>query len=393
MAVTIHNTPQAYTPSDNPVNWTFSSDMTDEDNFVFLVEIYVNDALVTNELVFPDNGINGRFDAKSYASNGCDSPRINNVIFQDALNYTKIKIKVIERYGDPVEDEASATSDNVYVWKARLDDDDFVVYDSDDYVLPGADKKWLSNFPDGHFRMVKDFGEQQRVMAITNETTGLSFGIRLYDSDANFIVGALGIDVDEYWPITIFNFSPEQIVSFTAITQLQFEAAAYYTIEFSDSLPDLRINIDRGHVYEYNKRIHFLSEIGSIESFTFALISRPQGKIKSFGYRKGFGEWDNEDFNYSREQGRDIDYAKVSERKLVIESDWLMQEIQHWLHRNLFESPLVLEEAIATSGSYSTTLIRRKIMQTAWADKYNKNDTLFKEQITLGLPHKTSMIL
>ena len=104
MAVTINNTPQAFTPSDNPVWFTFSSDQTAETNFSFLVEVYINDTLVANELIFPDSGINARFNAQSYASNACNSPQVVDQIFTDALNYAQVKIKVIERYGDPIAD-------------------------------------------------------------------------------------------------------------------------------------------------------------------------------------------------------------------------------------------------------------------------------------------------
>ena len=393
MAVTINSTPQAYTPSDNPVWFTFSSDQTAETNFSFLVEVYVNDSLVANELVFPDNGINARFNAQSYASNACNAPQVVDVIFTDALNYAQVKIKVIERYGDPVADGADATSANVYVFKAALSNDNFVDYLSSDYAFPGASVNYLSDFPTSQNRLVKDYGEQQRLMAITNEETGYSFTISLYEADGTLIVTPTAIDVDEYWPITIFNFSPEQIVSFTTITQTNFDNAGYYEIVFSSSLPDLRIDIDRNCVYPHYKRVHWLSEIGSIESFTFALISRQAGKIKSFGYERSWGEWDGSDFNLTKQQGTTIDYAKYSERSIVIESDWVNEYIQHWLSRSLYESPLVFEEIIDSSGTFSTILIRRKIMNTAWMDKYNLNDMLFKEKITLGQPSKTSMIL
>lgn len=393
MAVTINNTPQAFTPSDNPVWFTFSSDQTAETNFSFLVEVYINDTLVANELIFPDSGINGRFNAQSYASNACNSPQVVDGILIDALNYAQVKIKVIERYGDPIADGADATSANIYVFKARLSDDDFVDYLYTDYALPGASVDYLSDFPSNQTRLVKDYGEQQRLMVMTNEQTGYSFTVSLYDSDGVLIVASASIDVDEYWPITIFNVSPEQIVSFTAITQTNFDNSAYYVISFSSSLADLRIDIDRNCVYPHYKRIHWLSEIGSIESFTFALISRPSGNIKSFGYKQSWGEWDGSDFNLTKQQGKDIDFAKYSERSIVIESDWVNEYIQHWLNRSLYESPLVYEEIIDDSGSFSTILIRRKIMSTAWMDKYNLNDMLFKEKITLGQPSKTSMIL
>ena len=125
MSVTIHNTPQLFTPSDNPVTWTFSSDQTAQPNFSFLVEVYVNNALQAIEKVFPENGIYAHFDASAYASNACNTPIIAADLMGDASNNALIKIKVIEFYGDPPAEEAELESANVTVWKARLDDDDF----------------------------------------------------------------------------------------------------------------------------------------------------------------------------------------------------------------------------------------------------------------------------
>lgn len=391
MAVTIHNTPQLFTPSDNPVNWTFSSDMTGEDNFVFIIEVFVNGTLVANELVSPDNGIYARFNAQSFASNASNSPVIGYGTSYDSNNYSSIRIRIVERYGVIPIDQATATTTDVIVFKARLEDELFIAWDHTEYLGSTA-TRWLSNFPDNEIRNVKDFGEQQRLMAITNNDSSLTMSIELFNSFGTSIVSETGISTITS-TITGFNVSPEQIVASTPITLSQFQNASYYVISMSSDLPDIRINIDRGIVYDNFRRIHFLSEIGSIESFTFALISREGGNIKSFGYRKQFGEWSGSDFIYSNEQGRDIDYAKVSMREIVIESDWINQNIQHWIFRNMYESPLVLEEKPLASSPLSTGLFRRSIKNTSWADKYDKNDMLFKEKITLGLPHKTSMIL
>ncbi len=90
MAISIHQTPDTYTPSDNPVVWTFSSDKTAEDNFVYLVEVYINNVQVATELVFPDSGIYGRFDASAYCSNAVGTPTISSDLVTDANNYAKL---------------------------------------------------------------------------------------------------------------------------------------------------------------------------------------------------------------------------------------------------------------------------------------------------------------
>jgi len=52
MAVTFHDIPQKYAPSDNPVTYRFSSNQTAGANFSFLVETYINGAVVATDKVF-----------------------------------------------------------------------------------------------------------------------------------------------------------------------------------------------------------------------------------------------------------------------------------------------------------------------------------------------------
>ena len=120
MAITIHDTPQTYTPSDNPVVWTFSSNQTAQNNFAYLVDVYINDTLVAeSELIFPEDGIYARFDATNFASNNCDQPSlITGALVGNADNYCQVKIRVWEYYGTTPTKQASQTTSNIYAWKA-----------------------------------------------------------------------------------------------------------------------------------------------------------------------------------------------------------------------------------------------------------------------------------
>ena len=145
MAVTFHQTPDTYTPSDNPVLWTFSSNQTAQPNFAYLVKVYINDTLVANELRFPQNGIYSRFDARDYTSDNCASPAISEDIIVDANNYCTVRITVTERYGDPVADGASTAETNITAFKARFNDWDFIDWTASDYIY-GTDSmlhRWV----------------------------------------------------------------------------------------------------------------------------------------------------------------------------------------------------------------------------------------------------------
>lgn len=384
MAVTIHQTPESYTPSDNPIIWTFSSNQTAQPNFVYAIKVFINNTQVATDLVFPTNGIYGYYDASTIAAQYCQIPTISSDLVVDANNYCLVKITVVERYGDPVADGANAAASNVTAWKARMLDDDFADWDSSDYVF-GTNAKWLTNYPyTVESPKVRATDEQIRVMFINN-LNNVTLAFKLYDADDNLIAsGAYGFSSSAF-RILIVNATPSVIVAEAiGIQQTDFDAAAYYTIEDAADLVAYRIDIDTSMVYPYYKRLHYLSQWGTIESWSFGLISRKSGSVESHSMRKGFGEWSGNQIVFSKERGRDVDYAKTIERKMVCVSDWLTEAQQNYLALNLYGSPVVYEEN-------GTLMIRRRVTNKTIEEKIGENDLLFLEEVTIDLPGYNSM--
>lgn len=384
--ITIHDTPDSFMPSDNPVVWTFSSDQTAQANFVYAVLVFINDTQVATELVFPENGIYGKFDASGYASNNCNTPTIGSDLLADADNYCKVRITITERYGNPRSDGASTAGTNIVCWKAKMLDDDWIDWVPSDYVYntPG---QWLTNYPETP--KVRDTGEGIRLMMINNETSITNFKVELFDVDGVSIVSDTLNFTATSFMLLICNVSPEVIVaSALGITQANFTAATYYEISANSGagMPTYRIDLDREMVYSTYKRLHFLTQWGTIEAYSFALITRESGSIQSFGYRKTFGEWSGANFVWSKEQGRDIDYAKSIDRKAVCTSDWLSQAFQNWMVFNLYGSPLVYEEG-------TDLMIRRRVTNRTLDKKIQENDMLFLEEVSMDLPTHNSMVI
>ena len=71
---------------------------------------------------------------------------------------------------------------------------------------------------------------------------------------------------------------------------------------------------------------------------------------------------------------------------MMIESDWLTEDVQHWLVKNLFTSLYV-----ATEGDGE--LIEAKIMAEGYDWMYQDNDMLFNEKIKLIEAEYNTMIL
>lgn len=384
MAVTIHQTPESYTPSDNPIIWTFSSDQTAQPNFVYAVKVFINDVQVATDLVFPTNGINAYYDASWVASVNCQHPTISTDLVVDAANYCTVRITIVERYGTTVADGANAAASNITAWKARMLDDEFIDWDPTDYIF-GTNAKWLTNYPIATISpKVRATNEQIRIMFINN-SNNVSLIFRLYDSDGNLMVsGTYGFTATSY-KILHVNATPSVIVNEAiGIQQTDFDAAAYYTVEDLLDVVAFRIDIDTSIVYPTYKRLHFLTQWGDIASWSFGLISRRMGSVESHSMRQGFGQWNGNQFEFTKERGRDIDYAKTISRSMKCVSDWLSETQQNWMVLNLYGSPLVYEE----SGAL---MIRRRVTNKTIEEKIQENDLLFLEEVTIDLPGYNSM--
>lgn len=394
MAITIHQSPQKFTPSDNPVNFVFSSTQTGQPNFAFFVELIVNGATVAEELVFPENANYGRYDASAYASNACSAPTLPTGFYGDAENTCSLYIKVWDYYGaTPAKQGSSVNSSVIYPFKAGLQNEDFIDYDHNDYLCDGvASENWLSSFPGGQggaslYPKVKREDEKFFIMAMNDNNNLPDFEIELYNSAGGLVASWSSASLaTASYRMTIFDMSPATIIANTTITQENFDASAYMVFYSTGWLTSYRVNFDDSCQYPRRQRMHFITNLGSIEAFTFEMVSQEMADITSHGYKRNFGEWNGTTWEYNKERGIDIDYMKYVSRRMTIESNWIEENTQHWLVKNLYSAPLVLQEV-------GSILIERKINTASYAFKYFDNHQLFNEIIEIELPSHRTMTL
>lgn len=390
MSVTIHQTPQDYTPSDNPVVWTFSSNQTGQANFAYAVKVFINDTQVATELLFPESGIYTRFDASGYAMNYCNTPELPTTLYGDAANYCTVRITVTERYGSPVADGASSAATNITCWKARMFDDEWTAFDPANYTVDGVTAvPFLTNFPfASEYPKIKTTNESIYLMTINDGNDIVNFRVTLFNSGGAFTSATVATVSSSANKLTIFNLSPAVIIAATSLTSANFEAASYYTVSSTNYLTSYRIDINEDEQYSTYKRLHFLSQWGTIESLSFGLISRKGGTVQTFGYRKSFGEWNGSAYEFSNDQGRDITYATTIDREMRCVSDWLSEAVQNWLIYNCHASPLIYEE-----DPVNSLMIRRGIKGQTINQKIQENDMIFLEEVNIILPRHNSMIV
>ena len=378
MAITFHTQPQVFTPGSNPVVWTFSSDETAQVNFSYIVEVYVNSILHSTHQVFPQNGIYAKFNASEIARGLLSSPLLLDgtlvTLYETAFDI--IEITVYEQYGTPPAIEASEASDPKYVFNAALRHPDFVNWDYWDYNIStnnvmGSGMKYLTSWP-RTYKYLCGLNEKVFLGFISNDS-GLQVDIRLYNAANSLIVSSLGNSIT-FQPLNVIDASPQNIINNTAITSGNFSTCAYYTVRTNASgggaYPGrsevFKIYIDTECQRYPSKRLHWLNKFGVWDSFTFDLVSTDSTKVDGNRYEKEKGVWNNEDYVYPLYQGEATTFSKRAEDTLTLNSDWIKEDVQQWLVRELYESPKVylesdgsFEPVNVTNASYKLKISRR----------------------------------
>jgi hypothetical protein len=87
--------------------------------------------------------------------------------------------------------------------------------------------------------------------------------------------------------------------------------------------------------------LHWLNKFGAWDSFTFTLLSEDSTDITSNKYSRQTGRWVGSAYQYDLSDGQQMTMSKFMQDKLILNSDWIQEDVQQWLVRELYESPRV----------------------------------------------------
>lgn len=369
MAVTIHSSPQKYTPTDNPCIWVFSSDETAQTNFSYVVELYINSVLVGRHIKFPENGIYAQFDASEFLSAHSESSTSNTTAaVQDAANWLEVYVKVIERYGDPAENEADATSSTIYPFKACLSIDEFNNFDYTDYMIDSVTAGlFLTDFDRNSFGIRES--RTQFLQIINDEQSGKDLQV-LYIDSSGATIHTQTFPIDSSIRIAHFTLNSDSYLS---------------TSNFNDSY-SLRVRVVDGAVKESESidivinreecgvisTVTWLNKFGSFDSFIFTHNLTQNSDVQRFGFEKSVGQWSGSTYVLgSRSAGRQDYFSRIKDGG-EITSGWISQATQNSLVQ-LYDSPLKLIEV--GEQSYKSIFIKNSgydFKQEEYEDQINE---------------------
>jgi len=374
MAITVNETPGARVLSDSPITWTFTSNQTAQPNFSYLITTYINDIEVDNNTVFPKRGTYSKFDASDLASLHASvlQPKTGSIAY-NSLNYVEVKIKITERYGDPIISHADITTSNVLAIKGK----DL----KENYYTSLVGKQLLNNTitPLSYQPRYEVRLGQDNFYTFINNGFNINIGIELFNEGGSIEFDALNI-TSTTWKVITLNMNSALWVSLTGLTLAEFEQATYWTITITNQsgggqlAKTFTIHKEDKCTYKTRQTLYFNNRIGGIDMFNFNLISRRTNEIETHGIQRRFGAWAVDNiFQYDDNSGTQLDIEKVNKRQMKILSDWIDEDILEWLNLDLLGNPCTY---LYLAGK-TFPFMRVKLLNSKADFKIDENDELF----------------
>jgi hypothetical protein len=382
MAVTIYDEPQLIAPAGNPLVFTFSSNQTAQPNFSFIVELYIDSTLRLTQEVFRQFNTLSRIDVseavQSAMTNIIPTTDIEYDATQSMVSYAII---VYEKYGTTPTIQASDTSTTLKAINAALEYDEWVNWDYTIYD-PNLtqDAIFMTYFP--KFRRALCGMEENFFLGYLEQTgvVPVLLYVELLDVQGNTITS-------DYINLTstdfnILNVGPQQIIANSTITQIDFDDCYRYSVAVDVSgvsfVGPFTIYMDLDCKRYDTYRLHWLNKFGAFDSFTFSLVSTDAATVQSYGYQRDPGVWDGTSYTYPLYAGQAINFAKTKTETLTLNSDWINEQVQQWLVKSLFDSPVVYLEV-----NDSTNFEIVKVTNSNYQLKTRRRDGLIQEVVNI----------
>ena len=367
MAVTFHQIPAAYSPSDNPLMYRFSSNQTAQANFSFIVKATLGGTVLIESKIFPEVGIYAHYDASDVVKYKIPKPILTNILAQSNGTMLNLSLTVTENYGTTPINQASATSTITRTWKSCLSSEDFLLKDFNaDY----KGKLFLTNAPRSNNIQVLR-GQDVYLEQIVDTGGLVAASIAFYDS-SGALLDTVGISYN--FPIWQLNLKSTLL---DAITPEDINDVSYFTVQIGTSEI---LTIEYFDDY-CNKpfALTWMNEYGAFDQFIFKHNNELSYNVDSSSYRSQFGSWVGNAFVYSVVNSGLIDYVKNIKHSGTITTDFVSEAFQNYLIE-LFNSPFYL---LTDVNGYVITI-------TVTNNAYKEDQSRFDELLMLEVNYTKS---
>ena len=360
MAVTIQTSPNNYTPSDNPLSYTFSSTQTGQANFSFKVEIILNGATVSEDRVFVGSGTYGHYDASPIVKNLMQSPRVTTALNTSMDIISTLALKVTEIYGTTPIAVGTVTSSDIFTFKASLAPKE---WEDSDFVADYLNTKWLTDTPNNTFRVIRGQDALCAMLISTNKKIEFKF----YDS-SDILLDTYDITLNyRYWQV---NASSSNLTA--VYGGVDYNDVAYFTINIDTSELLTFIYVD-----EYCNDIHelvWLNKYGTYDQYPIEHNVSEESDIETRSFRKKYGAWNGTAFGYDSNSSGSIDFEKTITDKGSLVTNYMTDTVQNWFV-SAYDSP---EQYLYNPIGL---LFRLNLTDRSYKNKQGRFDELIMEEM------------
>jgi hypothetical protein len=407
MSISITQQPAYATPSDNPVIFGFKQTISGKFNMSFVIDVLVSGSVGRYE-VYPEDidatYCYGKIDVSNivapYIPTQFLKPITSATIF-DPDGYRFIQVEVYEKYSTTIdgipEIDASATSNEIGVFKGKLSRNEFLSWDYTDYKKGAlkqllTDKFYIASILNIYNQSVKK--EDSLSFTWIDNTT--------IDTPANYKVkysyyNGVSLITSYEETITTANqgllgsiyFNLDKHVSLGYLTSGQATSCTsvwVFLLDTSDNVisPLSIITFDTTCFYN-GANLRFMNKFGAYDNYLFTYNKRYSASVKAFEFERSQGSWNNGTYSLSKTNTGRLNYLKQTTKKLELSSDWLDETTQNWLTQ-LYDSPAVY----INEGTEDESVI---VVNSSYQIKQDKHDELFNEIVEVEFTPENSIRL
>ena len=416
MAITINDNPQQFSPSGNPLVYVVTSDKVGQDNFRFVLDIYiegVSSPAYIRLKADADPSNYGTFDLSAILRSYTQAEMFDlqgSPFYRSSASTNGWYVSYTAKFGEEFGSSTTGTTvyedltvdTKRYAFNGALSFLDFVDYDEDVYKPTISTDKYLTNSPSSQKTRastnrwlymlsadIKTVGVDHAAVAVT---TSSSSNIYKINNTFSFSVSP-GAERDQFlaFPAGVNNLKNIDNAFFTQGTAANLatdlDDAVSYTIKMERGIGTAVTEIktfviDKRCAKDTVYTIHWLNRLGGIDTFDFIRASRNYLDVERTQHKKNVGEISGGAWSYTKNDKQLSDHSVRYNERLKLNTDWISNDDAVWLEE-LITSPFIVWE----SDVANNIRIPLKILTKTYETKKIENDTIFNVEIEFALSH------
>ena len=387
MAITINSTPATYPTMHEDLWFVASSTNVGTTNFKFVYDIYINNAQVSRNKIYPSpsaDGSYGVFNAspmvRAYVTNYFEPSGSSVLVASNDKIKVDYQVKIGEEVSGAVIPNLASGSYSAYNYYSPLFGDIFTENGNvplvlsnyyDNLLIENYTDDWLSDRDNSDITI--EYGDQFFITFL--KITGGTYKLWVQPTNEDGTFGpAVSGGITMTGEFNLFNFQAAAINTFfgsTIITENTYGYNVYITLGAATTRILRFRQVCNPKYRQYN--LHFLNRLGGYDTMAFRLVNRRRSEFQRTSYRRNpyqlsNGAMTNID-TYNKYNETTYNFAIQHSDYYNLTSDWLQDQDYAWLAQLVASSIVYME----VQGAFFPITIRN----TNYQYKYQIADGIF----------------